>query len=290
MQHTRIIQLNALPPQNSITLLRTPKILATLMPGPLQYQYTVPVRNQGVGFSGIAMATETSRTGEGCFLVISYNPLPDLLPLNRAEPALAISENLATLKLEYPTLLGTVIFDGIINDGSGGLFLPEGPVTLTTLQELDGESLSQFMQKAQSDLSHLSDEDRERFRLAARWFMRGHETLNPVDKLLYWFISLEVYPGKGQKVVKQVQTLISTKVYPNMDPGEVKRLLMIGHIDGLRNDIVHHGLSHIDLPQYPKFDQAIQRLGEITAVSLRLLVGLPPGNGLDKWIYPETTS
>jgi hypothetical protein len=117
--------------------------------------------------------------------------------------------------------------------------------------------------------------------------MRGHEAQNPVDKLLFWFICLEIFPAEGNRVVAAVRDLIAREVYPPVDARVLAERLGLGRIHGLRSKIVHHGFSHVDIPADPEFDAALARLEAVTTVCMRILAGLPPGNELDKWVHAQ---
>lgn len=231
------------------------------------------------------MRLEQRETGPGCFLIVSYFPTPGSAYPRRAEAALAISEVVGALALSHPGLIGPNIFEGVLAEPGHITLLPEEPMTLSTPVAIDPSVLSHGIQNQITAISRLQTSLRDRFRLAARWFLRGHEAQNPVDKFLFWYISLEVFPSQeNTDVVRAVRDLLSSRVYSRIDPGALKERLAIGRISGLRARIVHDGLSHVYIPHEPEFADALLKLEAIATVSLRLLVGLPPGSDLDHWV------
>lgn len=118
---------------------------------------------------------------------------------------------------------------------------------------------------------------------------RGCETLNSIDRFLFGFIALEVYPAGGDSdVPKHVRNLIQSRVYPTIDPGTVKERIGIGPIAGLRGRIVHDGISSIPEGERDGFDQRLRQLSALVRTCLRILTGAEPGSHLDPWVIGET--
>jgi hypothetical protein len=231
---------------------------------------------QQPGVTGVTMEVEHRVTGPGQFLVISRISREE--PPRRTELALAISELVASMMLIHPWLIGEKIFEGPVSDDTEFTYMADGPFSLATPQEIDPAELSTSMKERFDTLQSLEPSQRSRFGLSSRWFLRRCEAQNPVDKLLFWFISLEIFPSEGKMdVVRAVRNLIHQNLYPDIAPGVISERIGIGRIHGLRSEIVHEGLSHVDLPNDRKFDLALNKLEAICRVCLRILAGLPPG-------------
>lgn len=283
MNYTKIVRLNTLPFAENVRVYSTDRLVVTAMAGPMDLLTPVMRVQQSEGAVGLTSAVDSWSFGQGNYLVISHIQ-PAMWPPKRSEPMLAIAEVVGAVALENPGLLGETVFEGVVVVNHQVIHQPNGPVRLATPTQLNPEAFSATLRRALDDVGRLGLEDRERFRLASRWYVRGLEALNPVDKFLHWYIALEVYPAMGGDVVKSIQNLLHEKVYPGVDKGKLKERLQLGTICNLRGDIVHKGLAIVDLPSSPRFDQAMQRLEALVPVCIRLLTGLPPGTDLDRWV------
>ncbi len=79
---------------------------------------------------------------------------------------------------------------------------------------------------------------RHRFQLASRWYRRGHESVNLVDRYLFWWTALEIYPGAGEtNIVKNVKRVLSDQACPQLTPRDLEDRLRIGHICQGRREI-----------------------------------------------------
>ncbi|MDZ4165588.1 MAG: hypothetical protein U1C55_10730 [Smithellaceae bacterium] len=280
--------------QEPVTLVASKNIRATIMPGPLEFARAVPIQLHVQGAVRMTLGVERHRTTDGQFLVISYIRDPNAGPVEkgaftgyprRVDAALATAQVAALILLSHPGLIAEKVFDGVVSDPQNVTFHPEGPLTISTPHMLDPVELSASVQERLALVDTFDETKQSRFRLSSRWFLRGHEAKKPVDRFLYWFIALEVYPAEGRtKVVSAVRNLLVATVYPDVSPGLLSERLSIGRIHGIRSRIVHEGLSHVDLPLDPEFHQALDKLGAISAVCLRVLAGLSPGDDLDRWV------
>lgn len=280
-----IYRMNALPPADIRRILDTPILVVSVIPGPFQISYTVPVRHLSPGTTAITFGTETRSFGKGSYLAISHFVDVTSTPDARSVARLPLAEIAAALALTRTHLLDEKLFEGVLNEPGQRTFWPEGPITVSSPQPTDMDSLSQSLATISTHLEKLDPQLRHRFQLAARWYMRGHETPNPVDKILFWYIALEVYPAQGNtNLVRCVRDVIHSHLYSDLDPGLVKERIGIGRIAGLRNQIVHDGKSFVELPHDTEFETSLQKLEAIATTALRILGDFPPGHELDRWV------
>jgi hypothetical protein len=72
-----------------------------------------------------------------------------------------------------------------------------GPVRMTLRSDTDPKAIARDLGAFDAALAAKGKEEQSRFRLAARWYTQGQFAENFIDRLLSWFISLEVHPAFG---------------------------------------------------------------------------------------------
>ncbi len=66
--------------------------------------------------------------------------------------------------------------------------------------------------------------------------------MNQVDKFLFWWTVLEVYPAKGTThVARETANLLQRCIYVDKNPSEIKTKLELGRMHMMRGKIVHDG-------------------------------------------------
>jgi hypothetical protein len=255
-----------------------------LKTGPFELHRSVPIVQFVAGGVATTMGVQSVPFGPGIYM-LTVQQLDFDIPDRRAQAALASAEQAAMIDLAFPHLIAEKQFEGVVNAPGTFVFAPEGPVTFTARPFEGVSALLSGIQAADGRLRVIRVEDRERFRLAARWFRRGCETINSIDKMLFWFIALEVYPAVGDAdVPKFVRNLIHSRIYPKLEPGIVKDRIGIGPIAGLRARIVHDGLSSVPESERDAFHHRLSQLNALVRTCLKILAGVQPGNDLDEWV------
>jgi hypothetical protein len=136
-----------------------------------------------------------------------------------------------------------------------------------------------------SNVQKLDANDRARLQLAARWFRRGHEALNQVDKFLFWWTVLEIYPAKGTiHVARETANLLQMSIYVKMNASEIKTKLELGPMHTMRGKIVHTGQAFVEDSERSIFERRLEKLRATATVCLRLLAGMSPGDDLEQFI------
>jgi hypothetical protein len=198
-----------------------------------------------------------------------------------------VSEIAALIDLSFPGLLFEKEWEGVPSKPGRFTFAPESPVAMTAQPDADRNTLIAVLQRGRNGLKDLPEPDRDRFQLAARWYRRGTEATNPIDKILYQCIALEVYPALGEAdIPRAVRDLLHQRLYSDLDPATVKERCGIGRIAGLRAEIVHEGRIGVTSHEAKEVQERLAQLGAIARTSLRFLAGLSPSEELDKWVRP----
>ncbi len=283
--YAAIYRANLVPPPAQVRIYESPDFFVTLIPGPFAFRYSVPQYRHTSGSTSVTFGAATQAVGEGCYLAISHLFELGASPAARAQAALPLAELVTTIAIAHPGLLAEKIYEGVLEPPGMQTFFPEGPLTISSPLTLAPTTLTATLGTHTSSVRNLGRTCRGRIQLASRWYLRGCDARNPVDRLLFWFIALEVFPAAGTAdVTAAVRDMLHTHVYPDLSARVVKERCGIGRITGLRALVVHDGLSYIDLPADPSFEASLEQLEAIVTVSLRLLLGLPPGNALDRWL------
>jgi len=91
---------------------------------------------------------------------------------------------------------------------------------------------------------------------------------------------------KKHDMVRAVTDLVQRAIAPTAPYAHVKEQIGIGHIVGIRANIVHDGMAVIDVTRSPEFDLRLRQLEAIARVCMRTLLGLSPGTALDPFLQP----
>ena len=277
----------ALPaPEEPLHVEGKPNLEISLQPGPLEFSYSVPVTKYEPPGATMAMGERRVRLPADSYLVIEVvgqggNPRIDM-----SDAALQVAETACLLELRYSGIIAEKVYEGTVNTPGSAFLMNEGTFTLTAQPERDPKSVAAELAADHAALTDLAADQRERYRLAARWFRRGQDVRNPIDKLLYKWVVLEIYPGEGQgkKVVRKTRDLLRERLYPDLAPGTVTSKTGLGRIFDLRGDIVHKGQAFVSPDQQDEFDDHLDRLHAVAVTCLRILAGVAAGDELDKYV------
>ena len=253
-----------------------------LSPGPEEFSFTIPVVRHTPPVAGLTPAQRHVKLAPDSYVVIRIRvDAPDPTSA-RTTAALRAAEAACVFDLRYPGLLAEKVYEGTVDEPGRFIFMGEGPLRISARPDEDPEDVAQKIAAEFASVGKLSQQDRNRFQLAARWFRRGQEAVNPVDKLLFFWTVLEIYPANGRlKVANTVSRFLRDQLYKDLG-GEEKT--KIGQIEGLRGDIVHQGQAFVPPRKEKEFSDHLERLETVAATCLRILAGMPPGEDLDKYV------
>ena len=280
-----VYRLAAPPPQMKIQLLVVNAAKLLLFPGPFQVERAVPVHHYGDRVVEMTMGTELVSFPQGAFLVMQQEVNRSVGGGEQMEARLRSSEIVALLDMDFRGLVAEKLFEGAVTSPGHFIWAPEGPVRLTARPSVTPEQLTSALSDGVAALDSLPPPNRERLRLMSRWYRRAQETLNQIDKFLFLYIAIEVFPATGRdNVPNAVRDFLAQHVFPDIEPSAIKERLMLGPITGLRADIVHDGKSSITASEQAEFPERLVRLEAVTRESMGLLAGRPYGGTLDKWV------
>lgn len=135
----------------------------------------------------------------------------------------------------------------------------------------------QILENVRSVLDQETASDNESLRISIRWrarALRGSES--EIDRFLRFWIALEVLvEGEGRSLVDKVALKLKC-LYPNIEEQELKKI--VGHIYGMRGDIVHRGMHHAQ-----DLAQKLKQLECIYDDLLKDKLGIEPNYSLNKY-------
>jgi hypothetical protein len=208
----------------------------------------------------------------------------------RIEAMMNVAEARAILELQYPGLIREHVYAGV---DAPNVFSIEGSMRLVAGPPLDigiAQSTIAHSFERVSQLGSTDDAstDRARFRLAARWYSRGLNATSDVDRLFYFWTSLEVHPTQGeQKVPLLVTQYLKQQLRLTLPDAEITaRLCLTGRasITALRGELIHKGTSRLMLEEPDLASYSLRCLEIIAATCLKLLAGMDPGDELRPYL------
>jgi hypothetical protein len=253
--------------------------------GPLNFERSVPIRQFTDNTASLMMGTEQIEIGEGLYLIVIervsiFNQVNVL-----SEARARASEIVTMIDLEYKRMVSQKVFDGVVNEPGNYVMYQDGPEIVSAMPTVPPEHLKQVIDSGISRLSSLSFEQRSRVRLMSRWYRRAQETLNQVDKFLYLYVVIEVYPAAGETDVPRfVRDYLGVNAFPNIDKSIVKDRLKLGRITGFRASIVHDGKESISEGEATEFRELLKILECVAYECLNLASGRSYQGSLDEWV------
>jgi hypothetical protein len=280
-----VYELNSPLGEQSGEIVRTSSYSVQVVSGPFQFSRSVPLRRIAAGFSGIAMGQQLLEFPPGRYLVIETERIVDE-PLNvYSNASLEVNQVATSIAILFPGLIAGRKFEGFVNKPGQWIMAGPGPIDIVARSDDDPEKVRKDLEILNDALSKADASTRERFQLASRWYAQGQFAENQIDKLLSWFISLEVHPAYGTTDVPgAVRDYLHSRVYPDLSPENIKKKLQIGPITGMRAAIVHDGQSHVELADQAVYTERLRILDAIVRTCLRCLAGIQPGDALDSFV------
>ena len=186
----------------------------TVRTGPFSFSHAVPIKSLGPNRSMIVLGENHVNIPQGCYIVIETTVNPEE---ERGRVALRVAEVAGLITLRFPHVLDEKLYEGPINTEYRSLLWSEGPITLTVSPTVASSQLFEGLTDDLCSIQQLNGKGRDRFQLASRWYRRGHESVNLVDRLLFWWTVLEIYPGAGKtNIVKNTKQVLRDQVCPQL--------------------------------------------------------------------------
>lgn len=282
--HLQLYRLRSSPPAQPTSLRAEDGREISLLRGPFSLARGVHIPIHSDGGSGYTMGLEEHPIPEGAYLGFASPFAPFGTSPTHHDAILSNTEMAALTELHFPHLLAEKVFDDVPSTLTSVFIGGESPLRVIGRPPVPIHELTGALANSLEKLGRMDPQDRQRFRLASRWFRRGVEAPNDVDGFLYCYIALEVFPATGDvDVPARVRDFLHARLYQQHPPSTVKERLRLGQIAGLRARIVHDGLAFIG-----EGDQAFIELAAclqaIVRVCLRLHLTLSPGDDLDRWL------
>lgn len=277
-----IFRLNAPDPPSPLVLPQTDRCRIEIRPGPLAFSISVPI-TKFTGDSAFAtIGIEEKRLPEGVYLLIEVLSQDGAgIPGDPSNRPAGIAEVITAVELAAPNLVVEKAYEGIINRPDAIGLASDGPMVLSARGPTDLTQSAPLISEILLKVQALPPDRRDRFQLASRWFRRGIEARNLIDKFLHWYIALEVYPCEGkQDVPGGLRDYLKAHFFPEEDPGALSTAFNLGRIAGFRADIVHNGKANVPLNETPRISGYLRTLEVLVRASLGEMLGERNADGL----------
>lgn len=275
----------ALPsPKEQVELSQFGSVRCFVVPTPMEVFTAEPTFAYGDGSAAASMRTVRREFLDGPVLVLRQEVE---FGLDKAAISINASEVVAVLDLHFKGLVQEKVFEGAISTPASFTIFPDGPIRLHAGPRNTVDEISAYLRDV-PNLGSLNPESRERFRLCSRWYRRGMDSLNQIDRYLSLFIALEVFPATATTDVPgSVQDFLYEHLGRKYDKRFIKETLRLGPITGLRADIVHKGKASVAREEMDEFSKKLDLLEEVTRECLGGLGGFAYSGGLEKWLDPR---
>ncbi|MEW6029371.1 MAG: hypothetical protein AB1554_07790 [Chloroflexota bacterium] len=281
-----VYRLRRSPPEAELQLAKSETMQISIVGGSFSILRGVNIPDYSSDSAGVVMGTEQLFFPKGAylFLVSKFNFL-DISGFSRSQATLKNTEFASALDLKFPHLIAERVFEGVPSKPNEISVDLESPVSLTVGPPISDEIVLENTTTILQQLNTMSAIQRSRFQLASRWFRRGSDATSEIDRLLFWYIVLEIYPAQdSQDVPNLVVKFLHQQIYPDIDIKSLKEKIGIGHLASLRAKIVHDGQLNIPPNEYSQYEGRLRQLQALARVSLKHLLGEPVLNDLDEWV------
>lgn len=285
-----VFRLNCPPVKENIGLVNNQLIGARIIHSGLKFSTSKLVQRFGEHGSHGAMETQEIKLPVATYLTVEVIPHaddPHAFYEGYTNAIIDIAFIAGILELVDPAIISEKVFEGRVNIPGQYVTGMEGPMTLTSKGAATIEEKINDVLEVYKYIDKVSKEDKNRLMLVCRWFMKGHDTPNSIDKFLAWFISLEIFPCQGSAdAPRLLRDFIHTHINGELKPGYIKSAMELGRMSGARADIVHDGLCNIPNDRTQEFNSYIEKLESLVRVSIKHLAGMEYNGELDKWLLP----
>jgi hypothetical protein len=231
------------------------------------------------------MGQQTLTFPPGRYLIIQTDRPFDEPLTPFASASLEVNEVAAKIAFLFPGLLAERKFEGFVNRPGLYSMGGAGPIHVVARPDDDPGTIAKELAACDTAIDKRSSSDRDRFRLSARWYAQGHFEENLIDRLLSWYISLEVHPAQGTSdVPNTVRDYIHQHAYNQVSPGDIKQKLELGHIASMRAAIVHDGKTHVASADLTDYRRRLNKLDAVVGTCLLVLAGRPIAGALDTYL------
>lgn len=220
---------------------------------------------------------------------LQFESPPPMMPYEgRAVASAEAAAIAAAVEATEPHVLLEKVVEEVPNSPGRQVSSNVGPMKFTSRPPTAPEQMSTTFKTAIERVAQMTDEERSVFAICARWYWKGYETLNEVDRFLSWYIVLEIFPARETTdVTNRVAHFVTNEFHPDSDRQTVKKRLRLGRVTGLRGDIVHSGITLIGSGKVKEVTELMEILEALVRAILRYLSGETYDGTLDKWMRTD---
>lgn len=272
------------PPRQALQLWREPDVIVHLVAGPLELERGVMIDRSGPGIAHVMMGVQTIIIPAGTYLAISRIVSFDG-ERSQSEARISNAEVAAACDLILPGWIIEKAYEGQVNVGNSSAVVPEISQVVRSWVPQSDAQIQQLFSSGYELLQTLPDLSRQRYRLMSRWYRKAMEAENAIDRFLFLYTSLEVFPAYGSSDVPgRVSKLLRDMVFKDLQQSAIKARLRLGPLTGLRSRIVHDGLAAVPSSELFSFDADLQILQAVAHECMNLLAHGRYTGQLDRWV------
>jgi hypothetical protein len=292
MNYVAVYRALVKPPPKRIIVMRGADYALFLDPGPLTLQYQSAVRDPNSSGNAFDLKYEVQEFEPGSYVIVQVIPAATV-EMPGAGWTVAhdrFARAVVALDLEFPGIVQDKLFEAAVATRATPLFIaPEEGLDLGGHEGYEHTEVADRLRMRADEATTVPESDVARLTLASRWFRRANDAKNIIDRVLFYYMVLEVYPSvKGTDVPGDVSRFLAERVYPSLSASEVKTRLNLGPICWFRGQIVHEGKASVgSFEEWQKVNDYAQRLRATARTCLRVLAGLSSGLELDQYILPR---
>jgi len=285
MNYVAIYRTLSAPPTDAMTVARGDDYEVHLHPGPLAVSYSTGSADPRSPANTITLGQERREFPRGSYLIVATRKdTTSGSAWNAAKDRIA--QLVAVLDLEFPGLAHEKVYEGLMLTPATPMHVTwEEGFQFSPRRSYAPSDVATSLQACADRVQALSTQDSARFTLAARWFQRATDATNSIDRILFYYTVLEIYPTLGDVDVPNiVARFLSDRVLAGLSAKDVKARLNLGRICGFRAEIVHGGKASVTSDERATVSDHVERLQAIARTCLRVLAGLPPGSDLQRFV------
>lgn len=289
MGYVAVYRAHVKPPPQRLRVMHGADFAVFLDPGPLTFQHQSAVRDPSSSGNAFDIKYEVQEFEPASYVIVHAIPIATV-QIPGAGWSVAhdrFAQAVVALDLDFPGIVQDKLFEAEVATPNISLFI--SPEEGLDVGGHDGYRYTDVADrlKARADVaSALKESEVARLTLASRWFRRANDAKNLIDRVLFYYMVLEVYPSvAGTDVPGDLSRFLAARVYQSLSASEVKTRLNLGRICSFRGHIVHDGKAILEtFEEWQMVNDYAQRLRASARTCLRVLAGLDPGSELDEYI------
>lgn len=192
------------------------------------------------------------------------------------ETGFEIAKLCALLECQFSDIIEKKIYEGFIyTDIQNFCFSPQiGSIKIVSKEFPSISEIFNNLSILNDQIESMSEKDKNLFKISSRWYMKGMEAENQIDRFIFWFTVLETYPYDENKnktnIPKNVIRLISRSIQVDGTEQQLIKRFKLNDMYRIRVKIIHSGNIFFDKKEKEKFDKIMQILEILSLIIVKI--------------------